>query len=768
MYGGGESELANVRRQKFVTDSWYPLSLTNQTTTAKALTEADGQPFGSFDPTFDDGFMSLLQNNSSESFNRVMNHLNFPERVALKDYLDDDNVPTSLALPTLEHVPMLTGIRVIPVADTFKPQVEELEAKADTPVVNDDGSTVTTTKRLWKLKGFGQPQVLAQVTAVFPFKRSSLEKADGSLPGYTAHFFVKAYLLPDGQETDKTRLDTGASVRPTSASDWQKQNLLGMSQAPCLTFYGSSPVSVKSSRQQESDALITCDPVELTAQTGTDLLCPLYGVQIVEKTPSGGGAATKTITYDTSRFGELSGGNAIQYVEEVKNIGKAASQTIARQENEKLSLRWQFFAWVRITGDGGKTVDMFPACFKDDKTYNNIDQGLATTEGGAYATEFGEPSKEAVAAIKGPLAMKFEQSTFIDATTGISVPIDANNPIGFSTDGAQTLAIYCGDPRYNWAPEDWFAPGGDTISADGWLSAVKGSLTGKNCRPHDIFQFVSNQGYLQSMGELQFLPLVRNDWNDLVEGQWQTEFTSGTSRYGGDAFAARSSAGSLANAKYMWKNYSFFPDNDSWTDDKYDPYNWDIVDAKDGAVVSPYAEEELMMAALANTPYDYIVTGLAESGDLTLGDGRPYCFSGFSSEARVAWDDLLKIATQVKTRISSGTDWWDFEDWTETGDKIFGQSVGCTIHDVDRKFLAAYWKNCFANRQQLFLVFVRAEPTVMGAASTGHTPAQLGARAVALVWREPVSSISDSGSSGSTTSSQHPHRMRILFYHQFE
>ena len=84
------------------------------------------------------------------------------------------------------------------------------------------------------------------------------------------------------------------------------------------------------------------------------------------------------------------------------------------------------------------------------------------------------------------------------------------------------------------------------------------------------------------------------------------------------------------------------------------------------------------------------------------------------------------------------------------------------MHDVDRKFLYSYWKNCFGNEQQLFLIFVRAEPTVMTGDSAGHTPGQLGARAVALVWREPVSTVNDLA--GETA----PHRMRVLFYHEFE
>jgi hypothetical protein len=53
-------------------------------------------------------------------------------------------------------------------------------------------------------------------------------------------------------------------------------------------------------------------------------------------------------------------------------------------------------------------------------------------------------------------------------------------------------------------------------------------------------------------------------------------------------------------------------------------------------------------------------------------------------------------------------------------------------------------------------VFVRAEPLMLGGGTADQMPPQLGARAVALVWRSP-------STSGSTTSG-YPHRTRILFY----
>ena len=70
--------------------------------------------------------------------------------------------------------------------------------------------------------------------------------------------------------------------------------------------------------------------------------------------------------------------------------------------------------------------------------------------------------------------------------------------------------------------------------------------------------------------------------------------------------------------------------------------------------------------------------------------------------------------------------------------------------------------------------FVRAESTALGGPGEG-TPAQQGGRAVALVWREPQSNRTNGGQDGANDdrqvnykSDRRPHRMRVLFYHQFD
>ena len=105
--------------------------------------------------------------------------------------------------------------------------------------------------------------------------------------------------------------------------------------------------------------------------------------------------------------------------------------------------------------------------------------------------------------------------------------------------------------------------------------------------------------------------------------------------------------------------------------------------------------------------------------------------------------------------------------WNQSDSDRFGtyDLKGTDLWSVDRKFLFGYWSDCFAVRQQLFLVFVRAEPLMMGGGAISSIPPQLGARAVALVWRDPSST---SSSSAATGLNGYPHRTRVLFYKQLD
>ena len=176
-----------------------------------------------------------------------------------------------------------------------------------------------------------------------------------------------------------------------------------------------------------------------------------------------------------------------------------------------------------------------------------------------------------------------------------------------------------------------------------------------------------------------------------------------------------------------------------------------------------------------------------------LAFNKKYAWNEYSSGAALLWEDLEDLAANFIGGTRSATEadkpgdepYWEgeFHDlgWyagNKTGEELSKLLLpGLTgslvpqehgsfderIYSTDRKFLFGFWHDCFAVKQQLFLVFVRAEPMMMGGGAIGQTPPQLGARAVALVWRDPNPTREDVGSN-----QPRPHRTRILFYRQFD
>jgi hypothetical protein len=141
-----------------------------------------------------------------------------------------------------------------------------------------------------------------------------------------------------------------------------------------------------------------------------------------------------------------------------------------------------------------------------------------------------------------------------------------------------------------------------------------------------------------------------------------------------------------------------------------------------------------------------------------------------NSDAKFAWKDLEKVAGNLIANMRRDDGNWQLGfsnlDWAGNNSDFCGVDFENTdadeLKEVDRKFLYGFWRDSFAAKQQLFLVFVRAEPLMMGGGASGQTPPQLGARAVALVWRDPTPSRED------VSGQPRPHRTRVLFYRQFD
>ena len=736
LYSGVNVE--TIRRQQFVTDSWFPGQMTNDNSVVY-LTEE--QPFYGVPESLDE-----IQNSGGDPcYERLRRQMDVVSFGALYDYIDEDSVPISLAIPTIERTPMFTGLSVI--ASDFGIRMQRL----DDDVLEQANEKPRKLLRAWTLKSIGNGTLLCDAQGVYPFKRASGRSEKTS---YDVEVLVKCFFSSDDFQFNSARLPSGMSLRPTNKNEWKADPKL-TAQRPWITLLGKGKATVKSKRESEEDCKveISMSNIDIPNTVGEGL--GLFGLEFRE-----GEEETAQWNFNHSKVKE--------WLPYFNNNGKVTTVNKSGLPDNGLKLNFAF--WFRIVDGDGKTVDLVPATLADDQTYNNFKSLYNEEDTGDVFCGSKEP------------VLPLQSTTILTADLeAIRSNIESPTP-GLPDDDPTfgELMLFCGDPRYNFAPEDWYEA--DNFSWSEWLAKARARCNGDKGTPREIYQFVSDVGYLQSMGELQFLPATHKDPKQAFRKYPPQENAIATDcdylkkpgKYNG-SFA--SDEENTANAEYAWRTHWAFGKYADWASDvTRSPYMWGVKDTRDGAVVTPYsASDDLLMAGLANTPYDWTVAGYAADGEFTAAEGlKKYCFNGYNgSEAPFNWEDLCDVAAAMREDFLDGQGWdtdlsssrrttdnWN-NDWYGQKGEFFGESND-EIDDNDRRYLYSFWKNCFGDRQQLFLVFVRAEPSVLGG-NTGRTPSQLGARAVALVWREPVSSIATSGGSGVPA-----HRMRILFYHQFE
>ena len=732
----GDVSLDTIKRQQFVTDSWYPGQATNN-----VIYLTDDQPF---DDAEDMSFERLQRSTGGECYKRLRQQLDTVAFAALYDYVDEDSVPISLAIPTIERAPMFTGLNVM--AEGFGITM----AKSDVRTERKQGNqSIPHVVRTWKMNSLGSGSLTVAAHGVYPFRRNSGRSEPTS---YKVEVLVKAFLSSGDFDFTKTRYPN-LKLRPRNRSEWQAESAMADSQKAWVTAIGKGSATFSGSRDSAEDCKVNVSVNDITIP----------------------GNAVEGLDVFSLEFDDGDEENARYYADGiVKPLYFYDSNGRIKSIKETLpssGLKLNLAFWFRIVDGDGKTVDLVPATLADDETYNNF-RSLYDEEDEDIIEVCCGRGEPVLPMSSSPLLTAVDLETY-KANIDVETPGKADDEPTFNE-----FQIFCADPRFNFAPEDWYTT--DSMNWSSWLSQAKNACNGENGKPRDLFQFVSDCGYLQSMGELQFLPVTARNQRQAFRSYpargtstgFDCDYLKGASKYNG-AFA--SDISNIANKDYVWRTHWAFGPHADWASDRMrSPYMWGILDTRDGAVVTPYsASDDLLMAGLANTPYDWRVAGLAQDGEFTASDIGKYCFNGYSgSEAPFPWQDLCDVAAGMRESFLEGEGWstdlggnrstsdtWN-DYWYKEGE-FFGASND-DIDDVDRRYLYSYWKNCFGDRQQLFLVFVRAEPSVLGG-STGRTPAQMGARAVALVWREPVSSLGESSSGGVQA-----HRMRILFYHQFE
>jgi hypothetical protein len=525
---------------------------------------------------------------------------------------------------------------------------------------------------------------------------------------------------------------------------------------------------------------------------------------------------------------------------------------------------------VRVK-DGNDTVDLVPATFDDDNGLNGVNNGSVRTIAPQAARAYGNAMDQGVPILHFPNRMMF---TYANAKT--RTPPTDNKWLYKS--------CFTVDPRYNWAPENWWFSQDEDPTLQNWYNRVFddsgilnelvtdefGAIGGnpRGDRARDPILFVSNLGYLQSVGELAFLPRL----SLMDTGRGNAQGSKGILAVAGmedNAYngvpRSRVDARTMPCARAAWKSYQSFRTNPNAFEFGANLYRRGLVNPHQGFYVNPFTQsKEVMLAAFANTPLNYWVAGTNYTArgksqntsfkSQDVFDADTSFHAGYLAEYMMhRFEDLARMLkfngpmTRERSYMMQKVwaDMFDALDWggrmdagksvmevyeeladyyrgggspssyknmytkdntySELNDLVTGSAVpgidldtsravhgdefadplyyyygkrtpsrdpknGDYICDADRTFLHSYWRDCFASRQQLFLIFVRAESTALGGNGEG-TPAQQGGRAVALVWRDPEAPTGAEiveNDSNEYRQERHPHRMRVLFYRQLD
>ncbi len=816
---GGSAQTGN---SMFITDTWFPPAAATAGETVFDL-GSNAQPFKDY--TASSFLATLLSLNTADGVDQLYQKNLGLGIAALYDYLDSNSKPISLALPTVEAVPMVVGVSCpIGLSPTLgeigapvESQVQNIRGTATDPngnAVNVNSIVAKRTCRMFGLTSLGN-RIQIPVVTTCPFKRLQTENR---AKNYNVRGLLRVWLAPDGMGCRPEGVD---NLYPPQAR-WQKGVANGvatfLSDAKTLSDFNRD---IKNTQDAVAELTLTFSDLdvqmpiyykvtEAVDASATRSALPGYTGFIPD--PSNfNGTGYKSFgnlkTVDTALRPLTTAGAVDTTWQNLVNASRFDTTTpypngVTELQPTQLSTEYRLYAavWVQVM-DGSQVVDMVPACMTDDNEW--LSAGLPANNAILQKTGDGAPLLN----FKSDTAVKYEN---MDTTLGV--------PAAFTA----WKALYAVDPRYNFAPEDWFSStASETASKSEWmqllgLNGTSSQVFGQNGRDHDIFMFVSDQEYLQSIGELQFLPMLEDMDGDgsFLTGGYDPTFH-------GEPFSERTGplTGRFANGGLFWKTYSAYPvggiNNESFRNPYEMQYNGKTVTVRSGTggfKLNPFSEDDrVITAALVGTPFDYYVASTnsnqTQSGgrqnnlvrNMTLSQMMSTYSFGASSCAKMTKDELFDIAGEIKdkfrVRAEGGhSDWlaaWDDLMWQENvanrindENKTFMATtmdpLSEPLHGVDRKYLYSFWRECFDNRQQLFLIFVRAEPSSVGGGGMSRASSQLGARAVALVWRDPEVPEKNKANRKPRTQLNSrdavldareecpPHRTRVLFYHQFD
>lgn len=765
-------QMLKAIRQPFVTDSWFPVT-NSAANTVLDLSHPDCQPLDGF-PLQNPTWGNLMSNN--KFWNKFTQEMPPTLTAMLYDYLDADDIPISLVMPCTEFMPMVAEFDV-------SGQPNFILRKTSNPITDPATGNVIGDETSYTID-IAVQNLAVSVMPVFPFKHGRDRVAN---TGFKVQAIARLFLA---DPATINRSSTGFGK-----IDWNtykgKTNGEAAFDGESSIVFVSAPVSFNIPNvEKEEDAEIKGVHIPLPAFNETRGLFKVttQGGQTKYEPTSESPIAILDSGYNTVALAEIAGSS--------------------------ISVVPQVAITLRVMASSGETVDLVPAMGEDDAALNGlqIDSVIINNICG---------DKTPLMRVQTKFSGSGNASGAFSLNAGnLGTLMGAVNQLDLgAVDFTQgDNGYFCCDPRFNWAPEDWVNKQASGNAFNDWL-AIAGTFLGSSVfHDADIFMNVSNAGYLQSIGEFMFLPRIsdiRNKTHDPALG-----FIGGhPATLNGQI---HTSAAGLANKDCMWRCYKpqeLVDDNDRPNADNL--YQLGVVNGQGGFRINPYTDDStIFLGAIANTPVDWWAAATnfisqASSktrSDMEFGESIKLSYGPESDTDQWTWDQVKDVSSHLHERflkaladnsMSMGktpADWLSVYDstwshfWTGVSDplglssnpdndtQLFGVNLsGSTLYDADRKFLYDYWRDCFGCRQQLFLIFVRAESTALGGSGDGGTPGQLGVRAVALVWRDPeapstardgvASQDSDANKPENASTDTNPrpsHRMRVLFYHQFD
>ena len=612
-----------IRSMRVVTDSLLSRLTEKQLKDDDLLdlaTEA-GQPFRASDfsdATKLDTIFTDMENKGTDAFKRLMQgFLSKLELACLYDYLDENNVPISLAIPTTERVPMVCAIT--PDVNTTLNGVEEQRGDDVTLESGDIERTLD-----YKLNGdlIGNGKITTLIA--FPFRRGADDRDDD----FTYEACLRLFFTPASRTFSSFRMGgAGDAIRPTNADF----NDTGYADGVFKIALDSGDAPDFSKIQDEKGAVKSLEfivPAKARAEI-KKLLQPVFSVTAVFSQDESGALALSKIKEAVC--------NVVPLGEDGRPMSDYSGDKFLEivQSDDADLLVPHVAVFVRVKNSEGKTVDLVPAGVIDDKRYNEIDNGYWSV--GLDSTK------------NAPL-LRFDGNS----ENAIAFTIDGfkkNFAVKYSPDG-----LMCPDPRFNHAPENWITTVAD--DANTWLNNC-----GAADRDGDIFMTVSDQEYLQSVYELAFLPnlseLARK--NDSERGAYKI-----TERAEYPTKVEECTNGSL-----MWNTYRCY---DTTGATRHDFEEIGLVQNDSSFKVNPCSQSiDSLMAAFANTPYDWWAAS-TNNVDIPKSDlnsastfNKKYAFSAMNTKDKIEWDDLKQIATKFRDAVRANNgDWeaaFDSLDW---------------------------------------------------------------------------------------------------------